>query len=192
MKKRRIVILSFILVAVLTIGVGFATVADTLLIKGDFNFRNASEIIGSKDAAIKFTQVVSTTPEENAVGAVSVTAGITNDDVASLNVAINGVTTDQPSASYTATAVYKVVYETDDTTLDPVYVSATPEGSALSITGLTVTVDTSKDILAVGEDMEVTVIVTYTPVADVNNSGEEITDVFDIKLEFSDTAPTTP
>ena len=101
MKKRRIVIISFVLAAVLAVGVGFAAVADTLFINGNFNFRNAQEILGNKDAAIKFTEnVVTNPPQTQTEGAVSITASAA-DDIATLKVAINGVTTAEDATSVT-------------------------------------------------------------------------------------------
>jgi hypothetical protein len=189
MKKRRIVIISFVLAAVLAVGVGFATVADTLFINGNFNFRNAQEILGNKDAAIKFTKNVETIPPQTATdGAVSITASAA-DDIATLKVAINGVTTADGATSvtpYVATATFEVVYETTDTSLDPVNLTVTKDGNALTIPGLEIDVNPSKTTLKVGETMTVTVTVTYTPTVDANNSGTEITDVFDIKLVYDD------
>lgn len=190
MKKRRIVIISFVLAAVLAVGVGFATVADTLFINGNFNFRNAQEILGNKDAAIKFTKNVETNPPQTATeGAVSITASAA-DDIATLKVAINGVTTAEDATAvtpYVATATFEVVYETTDTSLDPVNLTVTKEGGALdNVDGLVVTVEPSKTTLKVGETMTVTVTVTYTPTVEANNSGTEITDVFDIKLVYDD------
>ena len=190
MKKRRIVIISFVLAAVLAVGVGFATVADTLFINGNFNFRNAQEILGNKDAAIKFTKNVETIPPQTATdGAVSITASAA-DDIATLKVAINGVATAEDATAvtpYVATATFEVVYETTDTSLDPVNLTVTKEGSALdNVDGLVVTVEPSKTTLKVGETMKVTVTVTYTPTVEANNSGTEITDVFDIKLVYDD------
>ena len=191
MKKRRIVIISFVLVAVLAIGVGFAAVADTLLIQGNFNFRNATEILGSKDAAIKFTGDVTTIPEQTATeGAVSITANA-SDDTASMHVSVNGITVEDGDTvtPYVAVAVYDVKYDTTDTTLDPVHLSVSV--SETSVAGLEITAEPSTTVLSQGQTMQVTVTVTYTPTVDANNNGSEITETFEIRLEYSDRATET-
>lgn len=190
MKKKRIVIISFVLVAVLAMGVGFATIADTLLIGGNFNFRNASEILGNKDAAIRFTGDVTTDPAADSQGAVSISA-TASDDTATLNVAVNGIKVADDAdevTPYVGWAEFDVIYDTDDTSLDPVDFSYTIEGGATSVNGLAITVTTAdnKTELKVGETMTVRVTVTYTPSVAANNSGAEITEAFDIKLIYDD------
>ena len=54
MKKRRTIIISFLLLATLVMGVGYAAVADTLNITGRASFRPASLVAGEVASAIKF------------------------------------------------------------------------------------------------------------------------------------------
>ena len=92
MKKRRIAIASFLMLAVLVMGIGFAAIADTLFIQGTANIVNADEVLGQKDAAIKFKEVISQDPPASAAeGAVTLLAKLneTDEDKAVFDLTIN-------------------------------------------------------------------------------------------------------
>lgn len=192
MKKRRIVIISFVLAAVLAIGVGFAAMADTLTITGPVNFVKADEVLGAKDDAIKFVEVVSTDPVKDADGPVSISAAVsdTDKDAASISVTINDIT--GRVEPYVATAIFSVTYEDTNPTLDPVYlfpqatISNNPAG--FEITAVPVEengdaiVGADANKLKRGQTMLIKVTVTYTPQTTTVTVGETIS----VRLVYED------
>ena len=124
MKKRRLVIISFLLVAVLAIGVGFAAVADTLNITGRAGFRPASIVNAEIANAIHFDttyDIVKDYHELNEDVIPTFIAQTESDNAAAMTVAFNGV---EGVSTYTATAIYKVTYDALDTNLPDVEVDA--------------------------------------------------------------------
>lgn len=75
MKKRRITLIAFVLVAALCVGIGYATLTDTLIIGGTIS-ANANEL----DAAIKFSGIENIVKPTHAQG-VDPTITFNNDTV---------------------------------------------------------------------------------------------------------------
>ena len=111
MKKRRTIIISFLLLATLVMGVGYAAVADTLNITGRASFRPASLVAGEVASAIKFDKTFGTngaTPHLSFDDDIThVTASVVEDNEAALTLVINDTTTLE---DYTVTVSYKVMY----------------------------------------------------------------------------------
>lgn len=123
MKKRRIVIASFLLIAILVMGIGFAKVADTLLITGRASYRPATMVAGEVATAIHFDSDFGakvTTSDDDSADLENIfptrSASVTGLNAADLTLVINGV--DGRTAAYVVTAVYKVVYAGEETLPD--------------------------------------------------------------------------
>lgn len=112
MKKRRTIIISFLLLATLVMGVGYAAVADTLNITGRASFRPATLVAGEVASAIKFDKTFGTngaTPHLSFDDDIThVTASVLEDNEAALTLVINDTKT---LDNYTATVTYKVMYD---------------------------------------------------------------------------------
>lgn len=165
MKKRRVIIVAFLLIATLIMSIGYAAVAATLTIGGNVTFRPADKVIGAKDEAIKFSHDAGDTianPAEGTVDPVTVTALVTSDDTATMNVVVNGVK--DRVADYVGTATFTVLYDTADTTFDPVYLYPEANITGGDITGLHIEYDYSANPdgnkLVAGGEMTVTITVT--------------------------------
>ena len=162
MKKRRIAITSFLILAVLVMGVGFAALAETLNISGTATYRPANVVNDRVDAAIKFTKA---TPDK-----VYCTAASYSGDAADMTVLINDA---GEKNLFEATAIYEVTYDTTDMTYPAVEIDIEKSitqalGSNVSIAGFSIDVsyeyDTDATVankLSPGETMTVTVTVTY-------------------------------
>ena len=87
MKKRRIVLSSHLVVAILVMGIGFAALADTLDVSGSAPFRPASVVATDVNAAIKFLDA---TPDEDYC--VSADVDKNNDDKATGETARSSLT----------------------------------------------------------------------------------------------------
>lgn len=110
MKKKRIVVISFVLVAVLAMGVGFATVADTLNISGRAGFRASNVVTEDVANAIQFDQSYTPVLNNNGLSDAILTtfsAQVTGLNAADMTVAFNGTTA---MNEYAATVTYKVDY----------------------------------------------------------------------------------
>ena len=174
MKKKRIVIISFVLVAVLAMGIGFAAMADTLTISGPVSFVVADEVLGQKAAAIKFESAKALTvdnPNEASPVTVLANKSATDENLANISVTINGVT--GRVTPYVGEALFTVIYESTNTTLDPVYlfpkasISNNPDGFTVE-TFITdeegnVLSGENTNKLALGGTMYVKVVVKYDP-----------------------------
>ena len=112
MKKRRTIIISFLLLATLVMGVGYAAVADTLNITGRASFRPASLVAGEVASAIKFDKTFGTngaTPHLSFDDDIThVTASVVEDNEAALTLVINDTTTLE---DYTVAVTYKIMYD---------------------------------------------------------------------------------
>ena len=165
MKKRRIAIISFVLVAVLTMGIGFAALAETLNISGTATFRPTNVVNDRVDAAIAFTKA---TADGDYCTAVSYSG-----DAAGMTVLINDA---GESNIFEAVAVYEVTYDgaaAGATTYPAVKIDTEQTitqtlGSTVSVDGFSINVayayaENAKvaDRLSPGETMTVTVTVTY-------------------------------
>lgn len=170
MKKRRIVIISFVLAAVLTVGVGFAALAETLNISGTGTFRPVSVVNDRVDAAISFTNATA----DN----IYCTAASASGDMADMTVLINDA---GERTEFEAVAIYEVTYSAANagaSTYPAVEISVEKEltqalGSSASIAGFAIDVtynyeDNAKvaNKLSPGEKMTVTVKVTYNKAND--------------------------
>ena len=106
MKNRRLAITSFILIAVLVMGIGFAALVDTLNITGTATFRPAAVVETDVDAAIYFTDAVS---DENYCVSATVKA---DPDEAGMTVVFNDA--GEVNRTYDASATFTVVYKPTD------------------------------------------------------------------------------
>ena len=191
MKKRRIAIASFLMLAVLVMGIGFAAIADTLFIQGTANIVNADEVLGQKDAAIKFKEVISQDPPVSAAeGAVTLLAKLneTDEDKAVFDLTINLIK--DRTEPYYAEAVYKVVYETANTTLDDVYlypivtVSNDPAGLTVTAEPVDENGDPASNKLVRNGEMLIKVVATYDPTEE--GAGVTITESIEVRLDYED------
>ena len=145
MKKRRIAIIAFLLCATLVMGIGFATIVDTLSIMGRTSYRPSSMVHGSVASAIHFDttftpDVELDTDTDNIYPVVVASvdedpSGLPNS--ATFNLTINGTA---GKMDYSALAVYKVVYDGTDTHLPEVDVEITTtllDAASAEITGFT-------------------------------------------------------
>ena len=172
MKKRRLVIISFLLVAVLAIGVGFAAVADTLNITGRAGFRASNVVTKDIADAIQFDQEFTPVLDNHDLPESILTtfnSSITGLNAADLTIAFNGTTA---MNEYSATATYKVDYLNNTLDLPDVELSV----DAYVLDGATPLEDfeityvfssdpegtIAVDSFAPGSSAYVTVTVTYT------------------------------
>lgn len=155
MKKRRLTIVAFLLCATLIMGIGYAAISGTLNITGTAYFNGTSAVSSDILSAIKFT-------EANAGD--NCTATIATDHSATLDVTFND-TEGTVGDVFTASATYTIKYDTTDTTLPDVTFSvpAPTITSAANSEGFAISTDwTTTQTLGVGEEIKVTVTVTYT------------------------------
>ena len=162
MKNRRIAITSFLLLAVLVMGIGFAAVADTLNITGTATFRPTNVVNDRVDAAIKFSGAEA--------DGIYCTAASYSADSADMTVLINDA---GERDEFNAVATYKVIYDTTDTTYPAVEISVEDSiskalGSDVAIDGFSLNVAYEyaanaavEGKLSPGEEMTVTVTVSY-------------------------------
>ena len=200
MKNRRLALTSFLILAVLVMGIGFAALVDTLSINGDVTFNPAGAVIGEKAGAIKFSQADGDTvayPDASVVDAVTVSASVSSDESANVQVIINGVT--DRTEPYVGTAKFTVLYETTNTTLNPVYVYPELASDLDAANGFDVVLlDANGDEFTAGTElkpgdrMEITVEVTFDPtVNDEITNGQSVhVEHFIIDLKVED-APRT-
>ena len=172
MKKRRIVLASFLLIAVLVMAIGFAEVVDKLFITGEAKYRPIGVVKNDVDAAIKFTDAKSTSSA--CTSAILDTEDVTG-DTAKMKVVFND--NGEPNQTFIATAEFTVKYENPDANahLPSVYLNvsaaATTSGTANVAPGYTVTVDhvhpeggqAVDEMFSPGEEMTVVVTVEYNP-----------------------------
>lgn len=185
--KRRIVLAAFLLVAILVVGVGFATFVKDLMISGTATFNPASYVIGNKGDAVKFSQKEGDTtivPPAGEIGPVTTTAQVTGDNTATMSVIVNGIT--DRTEPYVSTATFTIVYDSTDTTLDPVYLYPVIESTN---TAFDVEVDmVTGTSLAVGEEIEITVTVTFDPTdnAAIISGNSPVTESISIRIGVED------
>ena len=114
MKKRRTIIISFLLVATLIMGVGYAAVADKLTIGGRASFKPASAVASEVASSIYFDTTYTTVDRfgdtENVIPTLSAgfSADVTKPNSATLSVAFNGV---ENRENYKASVELKIIYE---------------------------------------------------------------------------------
>lgn len=200
MKNRRLALTSFLILAVLVMGIGFAALVDTLSINGDVTFNPASAVIGEKAGAIKFSQAEGDTvayPDASVIDAVTVSASVIADESASVQVIINGVT--DRTEPYVGTAKFTVLYETTNTTLNPVYLYPQFTTDLDSANGFDVellnadgTAFVQGTEMAPGTEIEIMVKVTYNPgVNEAITNGQSVhTEHFILDLKVEDAART--
>lgn len=192
MKNRRLAIASFILIAVLMMGIGFAALVDTLNITGTATFRPAAVVETDVDAAIYFTEA---TPDEN----YCVSATIKTDpDEAGMTVVFNDA--GETNRTYEAVAKFIVIYQPTDTNahlpavkLEAVASAITP-GTAELAPGFNVTVDhehigevAEEGYFSPGESMEITVTVTCDATQITNTSSNSAASI-SVALNYSTVA----
>ena len=115
MRNRKAIIVSFVLVACLLIGVGYASITGSLDITGNTFFYSASETGAQVHQAVKFksaaTQAISD-PDS-----VSCNTSLTGDDTADLSIVFTDTDIANTSTTYYAIVKYEVIYETADQAL---------------------------------------------------------------------------
>ena len=190
MKNRRFAIVSFVLIAVLVMGVGFAALVDTLNVTGSATFRPAAVVETDVDAAIYFTQA-----EADGDYCISASVKTSDPDEATMTVYFNDA--GEVDRTYTATATFTVVYQPqeDNAHLPAVQMayeaSALVPGTANLAPGFTVTVEhehvgeqKAAGMFSPGETMLVTVIVTCDANAIDNTSSESMANIT-VALKYS-------
>lgn len=135
MKNRRKTIIAFMLCACLIMGIGYAAVADELVITGTGSYEAS---LTPFDADVYFTQVIS-----QGKGVTATVAA--NTDSATFDVKFNSADASTYDSNlnsvYTSTAIYEFTYVVDDATANP-STSATFSAPTLTVTpgaGWTVT-----------------------------------------------------
>ncbi|MBR2459740.1 MAG: hypothetical protein IKB34_00705 [Clostridia bacterium] len=186
MKRRRLVITSFLLAAVLVMGIGFAATADTLSVAGEVHLRPSSFVATEIADAIYFYEKSDTTNYMEPVITTSeganqdtifpvLGADVTGDGNASVTFTINGVAGRE--TPYTVTTVYKAVYEAPPETpnLPDVRLSVRPVTSGTEYIQDTFTAtaklysdqacnnEITSSPIAPGTVFYVSVTITYTP-----------------------------
>ena len=192
MKKRRIVLASFLLIAVLVMAIGFAALVDTLNITGTATFRPAAVVETDVDAAIYFTQA---TPDENYCVSATVKA---DPDEAGMTVVFNDA--GETNRTYEAVAEFIVVYQPNDNNahlpavkLEAV-ASAITTGTTTAAPGFDVSVDhehigevAEAGYFSPGETMKI--IVTVTCDADqITNTTSNTAASISVALNYSTVA----
>ncbi len=162
MKKRRLVIVAFMLATVLTLGVGYAAVNGSLGITGRVEFQGKAltepEVINS----VKFVKEGTGAPTVTDEGLC--TATVSSDHAADMSVTFtdpNGVVGEQ----FTVSATFTILYDSTNTALPDVTLtpSAIEQTGVNANQGFTVTTDwIGSKTLKVGESTTMTVTVTYT------------------------------
>ena len=181
MKNRRIVLTSLMLIAVLVMGIGFASLVETLRIGGSATFRPTNVVETEVASAIKFVED-SATPDED----YCVSATISGDNDAAMIVVFNDAGVQDV---FTAVATFKVVYQATETTHLP-SVTLTPVaainllGESGAAEGFTIQVahehDTTPAVagkFSPGETMTITVTVTYDATVDPSVAANYIANI---------------
>ena len=162
MKKRRIVLASFLILAVLVMGIGFAALVETLNLTGTATYRPTSVVETDVSSAIKFTKA---TPDGN----YCVSATVLDEDNADMTVIFNDA---GESDTFVAVATYIVKYDAaENAHLPTVHLTPTAAVTLLGTTtpaeGFTIKVEHSHpneqavdNMFAPGEEMTITVTVT--------------------------------
>ena len=115
MRNRKAIIVSFLVVACLLIGVGYAAITGSLHITGNTFFYSANETGAQVHQAVKFKSAFVSDLYKDVCK-----ASITGDDTADLAIVFTDTNLDVTDSSYTAIAKYEVVYETSDAALPEV------------------------------------------------------------------------
>ena len=190
MKNRRLAIVSFLLIAVLVMGVGFAALVDTLNVTGSATFRPAAVVETDVDAAIYFTQA-----EADGDYCISASVKTSDPDEATMTVYFNDA--GETDRTYTAIATFTVVYQPQEENAHLPAVQMAYEASALVpgtanlAPGFEVTVQHEHvgqqkvtEMFSPGETMLVTVIVTCNADA-INNTTSESMANITVALKYS-------
>ena len=115
MRNRKAIIVSFVLVACMLIGVGYAAITGSLDITGNTFFYSASETGAQVHQAVKFKSAATVAVSD--VKNVSCNASLTGDDTADLAIVFTDTDLADTSTSYYAIVKYEVIYETADQAL---------------------------------------------------------------------------
>jgi len=162
MKKRRLVIVAFMLATVLTLGVGYAAINGSLGITGRMEFQGKALTEPEVVNAVKFVASGDGAPTVTDAGLCAAT--VSGDHAADMSVTFtdpNGVVGEQ----FTVSATYTILYDSTNTALPDVTLTpSTIEQSGVNANqGVEVTTDwTGSKTLKVGETTTITVTVTYT------------------------------
>ena len=205
MKKRRTAIVSFLIIAVLVMGIGFAAVVDELSIVGNTTFRPSSLVDFDTATAVHFDKSYGTNGVELSFDANSeifkdngskVDETLDpNLDSATLSVGISG---QSGVTDYEYVAIYKVVYEEEVGTqnLSTVYVtvesSITDAGVAVDGFDIDANLYTDEAGSAIVTEMNpgdvayAIVTVTYTE----QGATADVIGTVDVSLSFDNEAPT--
>lgn len=182
MKKRRIAIASFLLIAVLVMGIGFAALTDNLFIKGEASLATTSAQtefdtdVYFKAAAVASTNGTNTATPDSAV------VGSTDKDSATFYVKSLGKKDEKVTFKFT---IENVSTEFDAViTLDATYPTTT-DGTNFKITYSTVENAENTDAITCYASNTVDVYVTVTL---LNTPSENMTAAFNVNL----TATSTP
>lgn len=173
MKKRRLTIVAFLLVATLVLGIGYAAVTGSLTLNGTVSY-SPEQLVN--DATVKFSTATAT-------GCV---ASVTGNSTAIMDVSFmdnDGVTDIGGSKTYSAEALYTISYTGDGNLSD---LRVTPSiTSALANSDFTMTYEWigNDNIIGPNETIQLKVTVTYNvpvsvPVASVQ-------DTFTINLAYA-------
>lgn len=186
MKKRRIVLSSFLILAVLVMGIGFAALVETLNLTGTATYRPTSVVETDVSSAIKFTKA---TPDGN----YCVSATVIDDDNADMTIIFNDAGV---SDTFTAVATYVVKYEAEANAHLPV-VHLTPTaavtllGTTTPAEGFTIKVEHShpngqavNNMFAPGEEMTITVTVTCDATK-IQNQSSNTTASISVALDYN-------
>ena len=118
MRNRKAIIVSFVLVACMLIGVGYAAITGSLDITGNTFFYSASETGAQVHQAVKFKSAATVAVSD--VKNVSCNTSLTGDDTADLAIVFTDTDLANTTSSYYAVAKYEVIYETADAALPDV------------------------------------------------------------------------
>ncbi len=186
MKKRRIAIASFLLLAVLVMGIGFAALVETLNLTGTATYRPTSVVETDVSSAIKF---ISADPD----GDYCISATVIDDDNADMTVIFNDAGV---ADTFVAKATYIVKYDAaadshlPSVALDAV-AAATLLGSTDAAVGFDVKVDHNhltepavENMFSPGEEMEVIVTVTCDA-TEITNQASNTTANISVALNYN-------
>lgn len=186
MRKRRLVIVSFLLCSTLIMGIGFAAIAGELKITGSAIYRPTSVVQKVVDGAILF-DIETATPGENCTCASVSRDRNTAKMVAVFNDVGDGIETFRATADFTIT--YKAPGQNDS--YPTVWVSFDPRMtdrgfmSDWKVNGI----ERAQAVkLSPGDTITVTVIATFTPYVGVPAEGVE--GELTIKIDYSFIDPT--
>ena len=115
MRNRKAIIVSFVLVACLLIGVGYASITGSLDITGNTFFYSASETGAQVHQAVKFKSAATVAVSD--ADSVSCNTSLTGDDTADLSIVFTDTDLADTSTTYYAIVKYEVIYETADQAL---------------------------------------------------------------------------